>query len=86
MKRINIFYDFSVAITSAMAEVMISGIGSVVSPIPSLINLACGFLWAYSDSRMDIWLRYDKITKLKLDILQADADFWERESKNGIET
>jgi hypothetical protein len=29
--------------TSAIADVMMSGIGCVVSPMPSLINLACGY-------------------------------------------
>jgi hypothetical protein len=44
-------------VTSAIAVVMMSGIGCVVSPIPSLINLAFGFFWMCSCSRMDIWLR-----------------------------
>lgn len=30
-------------ITSAIEDVIMSGIGSVVLPTPSLINLACGY-------------------------------------------
>lgn len=44
-------------VTSAIADVMISGIGCVVSPIPSRINLASGCFRICSDSRIDIWLR-----------------------------
>jgi uncharacterized protein YbaA (DUF1428 family) len=42
-KKIYIYITFeSHKSTSAIADVMMSGIGSVVSPMPSLINLACG--------------------------------------------
>lgn len=45
------------AFTWAITDVTISGMGCVVSPIPSLISLAFGFLWRCSDSRANICLR-----------------------------
>jgi len=42
-------------LTSAMAEEMTCGIGCVVSPTPSLINLASGYFLTCSISLIDIY-------------------------------